>query len=393
MAKGVKVDELDDIVQEFLVESHENLDQLDRDLVALEQEPDSRDLLSSIFRTIHTIKGTSGFLAFNRLETLTHVGESLLARLRDGAQPMTPQTTDALLRMVDGVRALLAAIEAATAPRATSTTRRRDRRGHRLHRRSDGPAAAAPGRPMPRRRRRRRAAGRRGRRAPPRRRRDGRAGRDGRRSPRPPSRGRRSPAAAAETPVARRLLERGVAVGPESTGPTAESRHGVADATADEGRCRRVDDAGQPRRSVADSADPRRRRPARHPDAPGRRAGADPQPDRPRRRASAGDAGAGPHRAAAQPDHQRAAGGRHEDAHAADRPPLVEAAPRRPRPGQRAAASRSSWSMEGKETELDRSLLEAVKDPLTHLVRNAVDHGIEPPDDAGRRRQGPPRAR
>src|SRR5687767_9976633 len=109
--KAATVDGLDDIVQEFLVESHENLDQLDRDLVALEQDPGSRELLSSIFRTIHTIKGTSGFLAFNRLEKVTHVGESLLARLRDGAQSMTPQTTDALLRMVDAVRELLAHIE------------------------------------------------------------------------------------------------------------------------------------------------------------------------------------------------------------------------------------------------------------------------------------------
>jgi two-component system chemotaxis sensor kinase CheA len=105
------VDELGDIVSEFLVESHENLDQLDRDLVALEQTPGSRELLSSIFRTIHTIKGTSGFLAFHRLERVTHVGESLLSRLRDGAQAMTPQVADALLRMVDVVRVLLGSIE------------------------------------------------------------------------------------------------------------------------------------------------------------------------------------------------------------------------------------------------------------------------------------------
>src|SRR5215203_7080841 len=109
--KATTVDGLDDIVEEFLVESHENLDQLDSDLVALEQDPNSRELLSSIFRTIHTIKGTSGFLAFNRLEKVTHVGESLLARLRDGAQSMTPETTDALLRMVDVVRDLLSTIE------------------------------------------------------------------------------------------------------------------------------------------------------------------------------------------------------------------------------------------------------------------------------------------
>jgi two-component system chemotaxis sensor kinase CheA len=105
-------DELEDeIVQEFLVESYENLDQLDRDLVALEQSPSSRELLGSIFRTIHTIKGTSGFLAFGRLEKVAHAGENLLAKLRDGVFSMTPETTDALLRMVDQVRGLLTNIE------------------------------------------------------------------------------------------------------------------------------------------------------------------------------------------------------------------------------------------------------------------------------------------
>ena len=59
---------LDEIVSEFLVESYESLDQLDRDLMALEESPDDRDRMSSIFRTIHTIKGTSGFLAFPKLK-------------------------------------------------------------------------------------------------------------------------------------------------------------------------------------------------------------------------------------------------------------------------------------------------------------------------------------
>ncbi|HEX5333927.1 MAG TPA: chemotaxis protein CheA [Cellulomonas sp.] len=102
---------MDEIVREFLVESHENLDQLDQDLVALESTPGSRELLSSIFRTIHTIKGTSGFLAFSRLEQVTHVGESLLVDLRDGRRSMDQSTTDVLLRLVDTVRDILAAIE------------------------------------------------------------------------------------------------------------------------------------------------------------------------------------------------------------------------------------------------------------------------------------------
>src|SRR5689334_23259097 len=102
---------IDEIVAEFLVESHENLDQLDTDLLALEQDPTSRDLLGSVFRTIHTIKGTSGFLAFHRLEQLTHVGENLLSRLRDGKIQLTEQRTSALLSMVDAVRGLLGEIE------------------------------------------------------------------------------------------------------------------------------------------------------------------------------------------------------------------------------------------------------------------------------------------
>ena len=73
---------VDDIVKEFLVESYENLDQLDRDLMALEETPDDRERLSSVFRAIHTIKGTSGFLAYPTLEHVAHVGENLLVKLR-----------------------------------------------------------------------------------------------------------------------------------------------------------------------------------------------------------------------------------------------------------------------------------------------------------------------
>lgn len=102
---------MDEIVSEFLVESQENLDQLDQDLVALEREPGSRELLSSIFRTVHTIKGTCGFLDFGTLESVTHVSESLLSRLRDGEMTLTPQLTTVLLEMVDAVRSLLASIE------------------------------------------------------------------------------------------------------------------------------------------------------------------------------------------------------------------------------------------------------------------------------------------
>ncbi|MFN8645546.1 MAG: chemotaxis protein CheA [Gemmatimonadales bacterium] len=103
--------DMDDIVKEFLVESSEGLDTLDRNLVALEQNPGDKNLLAGIFRCIHTIKGTSGFLGFGRLESVTHVGESLLSDLRDGKKTLTPEITSALLRLVDAVRSMLAAVE------------------------------------------------------------------------------------------------------------------------------------------------------------------------------------------------------------------------------------------------------------------------------------------
>ena len=106
------MEDLDEIVHEFLVESHENLDQLDSDLVALEAAPGSKELLGSVFRTIHTIKGTSGFLAFTALERVTHAGENLLVELRDGRRSMDLPTTDVLLEMVDTVREILRRIEA-----------------------------------------------------------------------------------------------------------------------------------------------------------------------------------------------------------------------------------------------------------------------------------------
>lgn len=104
-------DEMREVLAEFLIESYENLDRIDREFVALESHPDDRDVLASVFRTIHTIKGTAGFLAFERLERLTHVGENLLARLRDGEIRLDRRRTDALLLMVDSVRTMLADVE------------------------------------------------------------------------------------------------------------------------------------------------------------------------------------------------------------------------------------------------------------------------------------------
>ncbi|WP_432978845.1 chemotaxis protein CheW [Dactylosporangium sp. CA-233914] len=376
--------ELGDIVQEFLVESHENLDQLDRDLVALEAQPGSRDLLSSIFRTIHTIKGTSGFLAFNRLERVTHVGESLLSRLRDGAQGMTPATTDALLRMVDTVRGLLSEIEengqelpgddseVVAAVNACITDD--------AARPAAAAAAAAPAAPAPPA-------------APA--------------AAAPPA----EPVIVVEPPAEVVVVEPVIAVvetpAPVEPAPPAAAPPPAAPAPP------------APAPAPAAATPP----PAAEP-APA----ASPAPARP----AAGPAAEGGDDAVSR--RSVADQSIRVDVDLLDklmnlvgelvltRNQLVRAIgavsdPGMTRTGQRLNLITSElqesvmktrmqaidhlWSklprvvrdlsstfgkqiklaQEGKETELDRSLLEAVKDPLTHLVRNAVDHGIETPDD------------
>jgi len=105
--------ELDDeILQEFLIESHENLDRMSQDLIDLEHHPEDTKLLESIFRTIHTIKGSCGFIGLPGLEALTHAGESLLVKLRDGSLVLNREIADTLLALLDAVRAMLTTIAA-----------------------------------------------------------------------------------------------------------------------------------------------------------------------------------------------------------------------------------------------------------------------------------------
>ncbi|HEU5109568.1 MAG TPA: Hpt domain-containing protein, partial [Micromonosporaceae bacterium] len=356
------MEELGEIVQEFLVESHENLDQLDGDLVALEQEPGSRELLSRIFRTIHTIKGTSGFLAFNRLETLTHAGESLLSRLRDGVQRVTPDTISTLLAMVDGVRALLATIEA------------------------DGAEGDVPVEPLIERVNQQIAAG------------DAPAP-----APAPESvvtvgtpeatvtveTAAAPPAGDAEArrPIGEILVETGGAVDTDVAWALQRQVEGddrkLGAILLDEGKTMTaaVNDAlaaQQSKRSVADSAI---RVDVDLLDSLMNLVGelvlvrnqlvraasevAEPVIVRTTQRLNliTSELQEGIMKTRMQPiDH------------------LWSKLPRVVRDLSQACGKQVRLAMVGKETELDRSLLEAVKDPLTHLVRNAIDHGIERPE-------------
>ena len=103
---------MDDLTREFLIESQEGLDRMERCLTDLEERPQDAELLADIFRSVHTIKGTTGFLGFKRLEKLAHSGESLLGLLRDQKLTANTAVINALLQLLDGLRAILKTIEA-----------------------------------------------------------------------------------------------------------------------------------------------------------------------------------------------------------------------------------------------------------------------------------------
>jgi two-component system chemotaxis sensor kinase CheA len=100
-----------EIIGEFVAESYESLDRMSTDLVALEQDRTNPETLSSIFRTMHTVKGTCGFLSFAKLEAIAHAAEDLLSLIRDGVLEMTPDVVTALLDTSDAMREVLAHVE------------------------------------------------------------------------------------------------------------------------------------------------------------------------------------------------------------------------------------------------------------------------------------------
>ncbi|MEO3472439.1 hybrid sensor histidine kinase/response regulator [Roseomonas sp. CAU 1739] len=103
---------MDDLLADFLTETHEGLVALDSALVRLERAPDDQPTLSEVFRLVHTIKGTCGFLGLSRLEAVAHAGENILGRYRDGTLPVTPAGITLILSALDRIKAIVAGIEA-----------------------------------------------------------------------------------------------------------------------------------------------------------------------------------------------------------------------------------------------------------------------------------------
>src|SRR5580700_2998738 len=105
---------MDDLLREYVTETNESLDTVDNQLVRFEQEPNNAKILDNIFRLVHTIKGTCGFLGLPRLEALAHAAETLMGKFRDG-MPVTGQAVTLILTTIDRIKDLLAQLEATEA--------------------------------------------------------------------------------------------------------------------------------------------------------------------------------------------------------------------------------------------------------------------------------------
>lgn len=103
--------DMKEIVDSFIVETYEILEQLDSDLVQLEEKPEDDDLLNKIFRAFHTIKGTSGFLGLEKLQKVTHRCEDILNKLRKGEVKLFSDLMDVILDAYDKIKELIYVIE------------------------------------------------------------------------------------------------------------------------------------------------------------------------------------------------------------------------------------------------------------------------------------------
>ena len=105
-------DEMQEILNDFLTESNEMLEVLDQRFVTLESDPNNTDLLNEIFRAMHSMKGSAGFLGFNHLVNVAHRGENILNKLRQGDMAVSPTIISVILETIDVIKAIMADIRA-----------------------------------------------------------------------------------------------------------------------------------------------------------------------------------------------------------------------------------------------------------------------------------------
>jgi two-component system chemotaxis sensor kinase CheA len=349
---------VDELTREFLIESQEGLDRMERCLTDLEERPQDAGLIGDIFRSVHTIKGTTGFLGFKRLEKLAHAGENLLGLLREGKVAADRPVITGLLHLLDGLRSILktietedtegegedavliAQLEELQTPRPAEAQAKQHTRVRagvhetiastaeaRRSAASAGPPAAAAAHST----------------APP---------LPAAQGPEPDPEGAQEPAAstAAKAPVEAdgdgtkpRVQGTGMGAG---IGTAAENTLRV-DVTLLNRMMNLVGELVLTRNQVlqATSADPNMTLLSRRLDM------------------VTADLRESVMKARMQPVSN-----------------IFSKIPRIVRDLSQSLGRRVRLQVEGQETELDKSLLEAIKDPLTHAVRNSLDHGIEPPE-------------
>jgi len=321
---------MDELTREFLIESQEGLDRMERCLTDLEERPQDTELLAEIFRSVHTIKGTTGFLGFKRLEKLAHAGENLLGLLREGKLTADRPTITGLLQLLDGLRLILKTIETeSNEGTGEDTTLIEQLEVLQTPAKAKKPAAvqeAAPPAPV--------AAS-----VPavvP------------SATPAPPP----APAQVvrvpepAQAPLATNEVEPDAVARPRAAGTAAESSLRV-DVTLLNRMMNLVGELVLTRNQVlqATAADPNMTLLSRRLDM------------------VTADLRESVMKARMQPVSN-----------------IFTKMPRIVRDVSQMLGRKVRLQMEGQDTELDKSLLEAIKDPLTHAVRNSLDHGIEPPD-------------
>jgi len=323
---------MDELTREFLIESQEGLDRMERCLTDLEERPEDTALIAEIFRSVHTIKGTTGFLGFKRLEKLAHAGENLLGLLREGKLTADRPTITGLLHLLDGLRVILKTIETEQSEGEAEDTELIGQLellqapAMAIAKQAAKVKAAAPAAPVIAR---------------------------GPGFPPPP------PAPEPEKPVvveaAAPVVEAKAPVEAEEPvarpraqgmGTAAESTLRV-DVTLLNRMMNLVGELVLTRNQVlqATAADPNLTLLSRRLDM------------------VTADLRESVMKARMQPVSN-----------------IFSKVPRMVRDLSQGLGRRVRLQVEGQETELDKSLLEAIKDPLTHAVRNSLDHGIEPPD-------------
>ncbi|MBX2879488.1 MAG: chemotaxis protein CheA [Granulosicoccus sp.] len=323
-------DEMKEVLRDFLQESFENLDRVDSELIELEEQPGNRDLLSSIFRSMHTIKGTCGFFGFEKLEKVTHIGENLLVKLRDGEHSMNEQIATALLAMVDAVRAMLYEIS----EKGHDGTKRYSKLIALLGELKDNGQLASDSKPSA-------------------------------------MTAAESDASQSIAPDTNEKNQGDAASAKQSAAPNAEKPAATVDASAAQ--------AEKPTTTVVEASI--------RVDVPvldslmnlvgelvlarnqiveyvGAHENTQVVAAAQRLNLITSELQEGVMQTRMQPIHS-----------------VWAKLPRVVRDLSRACGKQIRVEMEGKSTELDKSLIEAMKDPITHLVRNSVDHGIEGPED------------